>query len=177
MNPIGRRISTAAIVLLAAAIAHAEPPPKTFVSLSGSSEDPPRLGNPIVRVEVLSESPAISEGLAAALVADLSNLVHARPEIGDANFDYRLRVGLVLPPAGGAPEPCRFEASLEEPDRGVVWRTEGSSEVGGDGEVTQVLPRISRNLVSALVHDRWVVPKEHPNDPPPAAPSVLKSFP
>lgn len=167
----------AALLLLGAAISRAESPPKTFVSLSGSADEHPRLGNPILRVEVVSDSPAIAEGLSGALVADLSTLVHARPETGDANFDYRLVVRLVPRPTGGAPEPFRFEASLEDPDRGVVWQTEGSAEVGGEEEVTRVLSRISRNLVSALVHDRWVMPKDDPNDPPPAAPNVLKSFP
>lgn len=165
------------IVLAALSAAHAEPPLRTFVSLSGSADDHPRLGNPAIRVEVLSVSPGVVEGLSRALVADLAALVHARPETGDAPVDYRLEVRVVLPSEAVVGDTLRFDAVLDHPERGIVWRTEGRTELGGGPVDEAALVDISRNLVSALVHDRWVARKDDPDDPPPAPPSVLKTFP
>jgi hypothetical protein len=173
-----RRLARCSVVVLAAlTAAHAEPPRKTFVSLSGSADDHPRLGNPAIRVEVLSASAGVAEGLSRTLVAELAALVHARPETGDAPFDYRLEVRVVLPSHADAGEALRFDAVLDHPERGIVWRTEGWTELGGGTVDEAALVHISRNLVSALAHDRWVVRKDDPDDPPPAPPSVLKTFP
>lgn len=176
MRRPSRWASGALVLLLGALPAGAEPPRKTYVSLSGAADDHPRLGNPAIRVEVLSTSPGLAAGLSRALVADLGTLVHARPDTGEAPFDYRLEVRVVLPSAetGGA---VRFDAVLDQPERGVVWRTEGRTEVGGEPVDDAALVEISRNLVSALVHDRWVARKDNPDDPPPAPPNVLKTFP
>ncbi len=165
------------IVLAALSVAHAEPARKTYVSLSGSTDDHPRLGNPAIRVEVLSASPGIATRLSRALVADLGALVHARPDVGDAPFDYRLEVRLVLPSDAVAGDALRFDAVLDHPDRGIVWRTEGRTEIGSGPVGDAALLDISRNLIAALVHDRWVARKDDPDDPPPAPPSLLKTFP
>jgi len=157
--------------------AQADDPRKTYVSLSGSADDHPRLGNPAIRVEVLSTAPGVAAGLSRALVADLGTLVHARPETGDIPFDYRLEVRVVLPPREVAGEAVRFDAILDHPERGIVWRTEGRTEIGSGPIDDAALVDISRNLVAALVHDRWVARKDNPDDPPPAAPNVLKTFP
>jgi hypothetical protein len=165
------------VVLAALSAAHAEPPRKTFVALSGSADDHPRLGNPAIRVEVLSASPGVAAGLSRALVADLTTLVHARPETGDAPFDYRLEVRVVLPSDAVAGDALRFDAVLDHPERGIVWRTEGRTEVGAGLLDDATFVDISRNLVAALVHDRWVTRKDDPDDPPPSPPSLLQTFP
>lgn len=165
------------MVLAALSVAHAEPPRKTFVSLSGSADDHPRLGNPAIRVEVLSASPAVAAGLSRVLVSDLGALVHARPETGDTPVDYRLEVRVVLPSDAAPGDALRFDAILDHPERGIVWRTEGRTELGGGPVDQAVLVDISRNLVSALAHDRWVGRKDDPENAPPAPPSVLKTFP
>jgi hypothetical protein len=163
----------AAVVSLAASSVQAQPqPPRTFVALSGSTDDHPRLGNPAIHVEVLSAAAELGERLARVLTTDLDVQVYARPDRGDAPYDYRLEVRIDPPPASAPGDPIRFTATMESPERGVVWRTEGRTEISGRGVDDEIVGSISSNLVSALVHDRWVARRLDPDDPPPPAPTV-----
>ena len=100
-------------------------------------------------------------------------MVYSRPDLGEAPYDYRLEIVVVPPRDQSSNDPLRFEASIQQPDRGVVWRTEGRTEIPGRVVDEEAIRGVSQNLVSALVHDRWVVRKVDPDDPPPAAPRVL----
>lgn len=172
MRKPGRFVALAALVTMAGSLGWAQEPPRTFVSLSGSEDDYPRLGNPAIHVEVRSVSEELATALEGQLMSDLESMVHARPDRGDSPYDYRLRVLLDPPLNRGADDPLRFEASMEEPDRGIVWRTEGRTEIAGGLVDDAAIQGVSRNLVTALVHDRWVVRKIDPDNPPPAAPYV-----
>lgn len=147
-------------------------PPRTFVSLSGQADPHPRLGNPAIHVEVRSPVPSLADGLADALTADLEKLAYSRPGRDDSPFDYRL--GVVLdPPVAGAPgEPLRFTATMDSPERGIVWRTEGRTELDGRPIDPEVISSVSKNLVSALLHDGWIVARLDAEDPPPSAPRI-----
>lgn len=170
-----RKITFAAAALVVMAISPAlaqQKPQRTFVSLSGSADDHPRLGNPAIHVEVRSVSAELAESLARRLTADLDANVYARPDRGEAPYDYRLEIALLPPAIRSNDDPLRFEALLVDPDGEVIWRTEGRTEIAGRVVNDEAVRGVSRNLVSALVHDRWVVRKIDPDDPPPMAPRV-----
>lgn len=173
MNLRQRTTFVVSVMLIAAPFALAQQTPaRTFVTLMGHADDLPRLGNPAIHVEVLSAAGDLAESLARALTVDLDSLAHSRPDRGEAPYDYRLEVRVDPPPAAASADPLRFTATMEHPARGIVWRTEGRTELSGRPVDTEVIAAISRNLVSALVHDRWIAPKLDPDDPPPAAPFV-----
>jgi hypothetical protein len=165
----------AVLIALATAIAAsgaATAGTRTYVALAGRDDAIPKLGRPGISVRVEVPDAGDAAAVVAELARELARQVHTRRLAGDEPGDYALAVTLDAPRPEGEGVTIRFTAVLDSAAGERLWRVEGRSDVDGAPVDAAVYAGISRNLVSALIHDGWVQPRYDPDDPPPQAPRV-----
>ena len=145
---------------------------QTYVSLAGRDDSVPKLGMPGIAVRVDAGDANDAAFLTGELARALARQVHTRPLGPDESGDYELDVRLEAPRVVGSVTTVPFEAFLDSPKGEHLWRVEGRSDVEGAPVDASILARIGRNVVSALIHDGWVQPRQDPDDPPPQAPTI-----
>lgn len=145
---------------------------RTHVALAGRDDAVPKLGRPgiIVRVEAANASAATV--VTGELEHELAHQVHTRRLTAGEPGDYDLWVNLDEPRAEGAGETIRFAATLESSHGERLWRVEGRSDVEGASVDASVFAAVSRNVISALIHDGWLQPRFDPDNPPPQPPTI-----
>jgi hypothetical protein len=160
----------AAIGLAGAAMAGT----RTYVALAGRNDAIPKLGRPGIAVRVGASTETDAAVLTSELARELAQQVHTRRLASDEAGDYDLEVTLDAPRIDGRATTIPFEAVLQSAQGERLWRIEGRADVEGDPLDASVFAGIGRNVVSALIHDGWVLPRYDPDDPPPQPPTVRK---
>jgi hypothetical protein len=160
------------VTLVVAAGAAALGATKTSVSLAGRDDAIPKLGLPGIAVRVDAPGPDARAFVADELVREFASQVHTRPLAAGEPEDYDLIVDVGTARPEGSATIVPFTAVLTSPRGERLWRVEGRSEVQDGPLDGSVFVGIARNVVSALVHDGWVAPRQDPDDPPPQAPTI-----
>ena len=145
---------------------------KTYVALAGCDDALPKLGKPGVAVHVLAMNDTDAGVVGGEMARELAVQVHTRRLAPDEQGDYDLTLTLAEPRVDGSLATVPFEAALASSRGERLWRIEGRSEVEGAPLDASVYASIGRNVISALIHDGWLVARYDPDDPPPAPPHV-----
>lgn len=142
------------------------------VSLAGRDDTLPKLGLPGIEVHVHAFSPDGGAAVRGELARDLAHQVHTRRLDAGESGDYDLEVNVEPQRIDGGTASIPFEAVLVSANREPLWRITGRAEVGGQPVDAAVFAGIGRNVISALIHDGWVIQRYDPDDPPPPAPTL-----
>ena len=145
---------------------------RTFVSLAGRDDAIPKLGLPGIAVRIDAPDAEAAAPVKAELERELARQVHTRHLGVDEPGDYDLVVKMDEPRADGALRTIRFEAVLRSSRGEPLWRVDGRTEVEGGPVDGTVLAGVSRNVLSALIHDGWVQPRYDQENPPPPPPTI-----
>ena len=145
---------------------------QTYVSLAGRDDTRPKLGRPGITVNVQSAAQGEAIFVMNEVHRGLGRLVHTRPLAAGERGDYELDVRLELSSVNDAVRTIPFAAWLTSAEGERIWRVEGRSETTDPATDPSAYVSIGRNIVSALIHDGWLVPRVDPNDPPPAPPKI-----
>lgn len=164
------RALVVAAAVVASGAAHAQT--RTFVKLAGKDDSIRKLGVPAISVQVFGARLDEATTLRDALGKDLAAMVHTRTLAAGDSGDYALEVTLLSPQEDGSAMTLPFEAVLRQPDGTKLWAIDGHTETVGAPVGAEALTSLSRNLVSAMIHDGWVQPKYDPDNPPPPAPTI-----
>ena len=145
---------------------------RTSVELAGRDDAIPKLGQPGVSVRVAAEAAGASKSVTEELERELARQVHTRKLASGEPGDYELAVSLAAPKPEGAGDTIRFEAALNSARGERLWHIDGRTDLDGAPIDATVFAGISRNVISALIHDGWLQARYDPENPPPQAPKA-----
>lgn len=145
---------------------------RTSVELAGRDDSISKLGQPGVSVRVAAELAGAAKSVTEELERELARQVHTRKLAAGESGDYELSVSLAEPQAEGAGETIRFEAGLNSSRGERLWHVTGRTDLDGVPLDAAVFAGISRNVISALIHDGWLQARYDPDNPPPQAPKA-----
>lgn len=145
---------------------------RTYVAFAGRDDAIPKLGLPGIAVRVRAQSADNEASVVEELTRELARQVHTRRLATDEPGDYDLEITVDAPKVDGTAATVRFEAVLKSAQGERLWRVEGRSDVEDAPLDTVFFAGISRNVISALIHDGWVQPRFDPDNPPPPPPTV-----
>lgn len=171
MKTLRSSFSVGAALLYAAALAAGT---WTQVDLVRQDERLPRLGLPAVLVVVEAGDYRDAARLASFVSSDLDYLAHVSLVTGELPFDYELRIRVEPPRPDSAASKIAFGATLSLPDGTRAWEVVGETRLGGTLIDDAVLRSIGRNVASELIRYGWLPPRDHPENPPPAAPGIRR---
>ena len=145
---------------------------RTYVSLAGRDDAIAKLGTPGIAVRVDAGTPLAVAPLTGELAREFGRQVHTRPLAGDETGDYDLLVTVDAPRVSGRETTVPFAAVLKSAKGERLWGIEGRADLVDASPDASVFAGIGRNVVSALIHDGWVLPRYDPENPPPQPPAV-----
>ena len=145
---------------------------RTYVAFAGRDDAVPKLGLPGIAVHVQAPSTGDVASVTEELARELTRQVHTRRLAADEPGNYDPEITVDAPKEDGATTTVRFVAILKSVQGERLWRVEGRSDVEDAPRDAAFFAGISRNVISALIHDGWVQPRYDPDNPPPPPPNV-----
>jgi len=142
------------------------------VALAGQDDALPKLGRPALAVAVKGSDSTLAGVVGGELARELAKVVHTRPLAAEEAGDYELTVEVADPRVQAGAVSIPFAATLVSARGERLWRIAGHADAEVDEVDPSLYASIGRNVVSALVHDGWLVARYDPEDPPPQAPHV-----